>query len=202
MPKYKDLTNQTFNRLTVLKFAYIKNGKTYWECKCRCGKVVVVRADSLQDETIKSCGCLRNEIRKSIFKKHGFCGTKIYKKWEDMEARCTNPNNKRFKDYGGRGIVICEEWLKDFMNFYNWAINNGYKEDLTIDRIDVNGNYEPSNCRWVTQKEQMRNKRDNHLIKYNGETHCVSEWLQILGIKSRTVANKLYAGYPLENFIK
>ena len=133
--------------------------------------------------------------------KHGFCGTKIYKKWEDMKARCNNPNNKRFKDYGGRGIKICDEWLADFMNFYNWAICNGYKEGLTIERIDNNGNYEPSNCKWITRAEQMKNTRNCHYIEYNGETHCISEWLKILGITSRSIANKLYKGYPIEKLI-
>lgn len=111
------------------------------------------------------------------FIKHGFCGTKIYKKWEDMKSRCNNPNNKRYKDYGGRGIKICNEWLSDFMNFYNWAINNGYKEGLSIERINNDGNYEPSNCKWITRAEQMRNTRNCHYIEYKGETHCISEWL-------------------------
>ena len=197
MAKYKDLTNKHFNKLTAIKFAYIKNGKTYWECECECGNKKIVRADSLQNGTIKSCGCARNNPRS-----HGFCGTKIYKRWEDMKARCLNHNNKHYKDYGGRGITICQEWLSDFMNFYNWAINNGYSDSLSIDRIDVNGNYEPSNCRWVTMKNQMRNTRLTHYIEYNGEKHCVSEWLEILGITNRSVANKLYAGYPLEKIIK
>lgn len=197
MPKYKDLTNQHFNKLTAIKLAYIKNGKTYWECKCECGNTAIVRSDSFQDGSIKSCGCAKHNA-----KTHGFCGTKIYKRWEDMKSRCLNPNNKRFKDYGGRGIKIHQEWLDDFMNFYNWAMANGYDDKLSIDRIDVNGNYEPSNCRWVTQKIQMRNTRVNHLISYKGQTHCVVEWMQILGLKSRSIANKLYAGYPIEKLIQ
>ena len=133
--------------------------------------------------------------------KHGFCGTKIYKKWEDMKSRCNNPNNRRYKDYGGRGIKICAEWLADFMNFYNWANANGYEDNLTIDRIDNNGNYEPSNCRWVTMAEQMKNTRNCRYLEYKGEKHCVMEWVRILGITKRSIANKLYKGFPLEKII-
>lgn len=194
----KDLTGEKFNRLKVLKFAYKKNGRGYWECQCDCGNITFVRSDSLQNGAIKSCGCLHNEISGNRFRKHGLCKTKIYKKWEGMKARCLNPNNTRYKDYGGRNITICQEWLDDFMNFYNWAINNGYKDGLTIERINNDGNYEPSNCKWITKEEQMKNTRNCHYIEYNGETHCVSEWLKILGITSRSIANKLYKGYPIE----
>lgn len=133
--------------------------------------------------------------------KHGFCGTKIYKKWEDMKSRCNNPNNRRYKDYGGRGIKICTEWLADFMNFYNWAINNGYQENLSLERINNNGNYEPNNCKWITMAEQMKNTRNCHYIEYKGEKHCVMEWVRKLGITKRSIANKLYKGFPLEEII-
>jgi hypothetical protein len=113
----KDLTNKKFNRLKVLKLAYIKNNRAFWECECECGNIKVVRSDNLQKGTIKSCGCLHSEISGKRFYRHGFCGTKIYKCWESMKARCTNLKTPGYKDYGGRGITICDEWFNDFMNF-------------------------------------------------------------------------------------
>ena len=110
--------------------------------------------------------------------RHGMWGTSIYARWKHIKARCYNSNGKQYKDYGGRGIRVCDEWLENFEPFYEWAINNGYREDLTIDRIDVNGDYEPSNCRWVTAKAQQNNKRSNHFITYNNETHTLTEWAE------------------------
>lgn len=124
--------------------------------------------------------------------KHGKCGTSIYRRYNHMKDRCYNKNNKDYKDYGGRGITICKEWLDDFMTFYDWSTSNGYNDTLTIDRIDVNGNYEPNNCRWVDMKQQSRNRRSNRLFTINGETRCLMEWCEILGLKYKTVATRIY----------
>ena len=116
-----------------------------------------------------------------------------------MIQRCENENIERYDIYGGRGIEVCKEWKEDFLNFYNWAINNGYKDNLSIDRIDVNGNYEPNNCRWATAKEQARNMRTNVNLTYNGETHCISEWAEITGIKASTIRYRIkIAGWSVE----
>lgn len=112
-----------------------------------------------------------------------------------MKSRCYNKNDKRYKDYGGRGIIVCDEWLdkeNGFMNFYQWAMASGYKDNLTIDRIDNNGNYKPNNCRWATDKEQSRNRRSNHLIKYKNETHCIAEWAEKLNIKQTVLIQRIY----------
>ena len=125
-------------------------------------------------------------------KKHGMNGTRLHNIWKSMKHRCHSPKYKEFKNYGGRGIAVCEEWQKDFLTFYHWAIANGYNETLTIDRIDVNGNYEPNNCRWATQKEQQNNRSNNRLIAYNGETHTISEWAEIKNINVTVLWQRLY----------
>lgn len=118
--------------------------------------------------------------------------TRIYSIYKGMKDRCRYKTNDNYERYGGRGIRVCEEWLADYMNFYNWAINNGYKEGLTLDRIDSNKNYEPDNCRWATYKEQANNTRRNNFITYNGETHTLTEWAEKLGIKRSTLTTRIH----------
>ena len=118
-----------------------------------------------------------------------------------MKARCYNANNPYYYNYGGRGISICDEWLNDFSSFYNWAVNNGYKDTLFIDRINNNGNYEPSNCRWVTPKENSNNKRNNIYIAYKGETHTMSQWAEILQMSESTLRNRMYRNLTFEEAI-
>ena len=119
-----------------------------------------------------------------------------------MKSRCYNKTDPTYKYYGARSITICQEWLDDFMNFYNWAMDNGYKENLTIDRIDVNGNYEPSNCRWTTNTEQQRNRTDNRYLTINGETHCLKEWCEILNVDYRKVCHRIYYNWPIEQALE
>ena len=123
---------------------------------------------------------------------HGKSNTRLYYIYKHILARCFNKNDKRYRNYGGRGITICEEWKKDFMNFYNWALNNGYKDNLTIDRIDVNGNYEPLNCKWSTIAEQNNNTTRTICITHNGETHTISQWAKKIGISYGTFARRIY----------
>lgn len=127
--------------------------------------------------------------------KHGLWNTRIYRIWQRMKTRCYNKNFQHFKDYGGRGIKVCDEWLNDFMAFYKWAVDNGYNDNLTIDRIDVNGNYEPNNCRWLTNDEQQNNKRNNILLTYNGKTQTITQWANELGIKRSQIQYRYYRGY-------
>lgn len=115
-----------------------------------------------------------------------------------MKARCYNVTGERYNDYGGRGIAVCGEWLDSFQTFHDWAIENGYKENLTIDRIDVNGNYEPDNCRWTTSKQQQRNTRSNRVYTINGETHCLMEWCELLNLSYNSMVARLNRGWPIE----
>ena len=142
---------------------------------------------------IKSCGCLL----KDVITKHGKNNTRLYKCWCHIKARCYNVTNNHYQYYGGRGIAMCNEWRDDFMSFYNWSMANGYNDTLTIDRIDVNGNYEPNNCRWVTTKQQNRNTRRNRYFTINGVTKCIGEWCEIYNINYDTVWSRLRRGWNI-----
>lgn len=165
MPKIIDLQGEHYGRLTVIGEANRADDprNRYWLCLCDCGRKSVVRSSSLRNGRTRSCGCHPNikskTGRNSPKYKHGLSGQRIYTIWQGMKQRCSNPRATEYAAYGGRGISVCDEWQHDVRAFYEWAIANGYSDDLTIDRIDVNGNYCPTNCRWITQKEQYSNMR-------------------------------------------
>lgn len=134
----------------------------------------------------------------------GMSNTRIYRCWDRMKHRCYNSKNKDYRHYGGRGIKVCDEWLDDtwgFTNFYYWAMNNGYSDNLTIDRIDVNGNYEPLNCRWATIIEQRNNMRSNVVLTYKGETHNLKQWSKILGLNYRTLCLRYERGWSVDTIL-
>lgn len=196
--KALDLKGKKFNNLTVLEKTKNKGEKVLWKCQCACGKITFVTTCNLRGDKVKSCGCLKNQNLISRNTKHNQRHTKLYEVWKSIKQRCLNPNNRYFKNYGGRGITICKEWKDDFINFYNWSIENGYKENLTIDRIDNNGNYDPSNCRWTNRYIQANNTRNNHYIFFNNENLTISQWAKKLNISYHTLFLRLKNGWSIE----
>ena len=173
MTKALNLLGQNFGRLTVIeRVANDKKGDSCWLCKCECGNETIVKGYRLKNGHTRSCGCAKRKFDYSqpLYK------SRIYRCYRDMLNRCINQNIVNYKNYGGRGIIVCQEWQDDFMSFYNWSVANGYTNDLTIDRIDNNKGYSPDNCRWATRKEQCNNFRKNTFITYNNETKTISEW--------------------------
>lgn len=189
MNKAIDMTGKVFGKLKVVERAGSSHdGRALWKCKClNCGKVIVATGRALRSGDKKSCGCLVKEVNSNLHKTHGKTGSRLYRIWSGMKDRCLNKSLKDYKNYGGRGISVCSEWLNNFEVFNKWAMENGYQENLTIDRINVNGNYEPNNCRWVTQKEQANNTRFNVYITYEGRTQTMKMWCEEFGINYWTV---------------
>ena len=159
--KMVDITGEKYGRLTAIRPTEKRqNGKVVWLCECECGNETLVTSNRLRSGNTSSCGCLYTETRKGKLK-HGGVGTRLYRIWKAMHTRCNNKNAKGYEYYGGRGIIICNEWIGEhgFENFSKWAKQAGYKDNLTLDRINPNSNYYPENCEWITQAEQNRNTR-------------------------------------------
>jgi len=202
MGKIIDLTGKRFGKLTVIK--RIKSSiepsgrkRVRWLCKCDCGNITYSSGDNLRENKSLSCGCERKNTLKEIRTTHSMTGTRIYNIWGHMIQRCNNPKNKHYKEYGERGINICSKWL-NFQNFYK-DMGKSYKEhckkygekDTTIDRVSVNGNYEPSNCRWATRKTQSNNTRANHFITYNNETLTMAQMAEKYNLPKGTLSSRL-----------
>lgn len=192
---FRDLTNMNFGRLRVIGLSHFSHGGAMWICQCSCGNKKVVRGSHLTAGDIKSCGCLRKEVLNKTT--HGSSYSRLYNIWASIKKRCENKNNKDFYRYGGRGIKLFSNWHQ-FESFRDWALTNGYNDNLTIDRIDTNKNYEPSNCRWVTAKDQAQNRRSNKFITFNGKTLCLSEWGRQLGINPNVIGQRLKRGWTIE----
>lgn len=201
MGRLVDLTGRKFDRLTVLSRGKNSNtGCARWVCRCDCGKTVVVLGGSLTGGKTHSCGCYRNENSANKATKHGKHELKIYGVWSSMKGRCFCESNKSYKNYGGRGITVCDEWM-EFQGFYEWSLTSGYSEGLTIERIDVNGDYCPENCKWATRLEQAHNKRNNKFIEYNGEKKCYSEWAHELGGTDGLVSQRIKKGWEVKDAV-
>lgn len=147
---------------------------------------------------MKNVKLARNGVQNGNYK-HGLRYTRLYRIWLQMKNRCFNSKTSRYSDYGGRGITVCDEWKDDFKAFYDWSISHGYADDLTIDRIENDGDYSPDNCRWATTYEQANNSRHCHYIEYKGEVHSLSEWSRILGVSSHLLSNRINVyGWSIE----
>lgn len=194
MGKFIDLTGQKFGRLTVIERAENKHNNSAWLCKCECGALCVVQSCSLRSGRTKSCGCFQKEQITKILEIHGQAKgnhTRLYNIYHGIKKRCYKKDEKSFNRYGGKGITMCNEWLNDFQSFYDWAMSNGYADNLTIDRIDNSKGYFPDNCRWVTYKVQNNNTSRNHLITYNGKTQTMAQWAFEMGINYDTLRARI-----------
>lgn len=201
----ENLIGQKFGRLTVVGLAgRDKHGNALWDCKCDCGnlKKNPTRGFDLKSGITSSCGCAFRESE--YYKKtyHGHSKERIYKEYKSMRMRCFRSSWEGYQNYGGRGITVCEEWKNNFMAFYEWAMSNGYNDALSLDRIDVNGNYEPSNCRWVSIKAQMNNKRNSRRVDVRGETLTVIECAEKYNINEYTLRSRIRRGYTGEDLIR
>ena len=180
--------------------------QTYWLCRCECGRAVTITTGALRSGATKSCGCLWAEKIRTIGTKHGHTSgmnrPRLYGVWSMIKQRCLNPKNKKYKYYGARGITICEEWAHDYQAFYEWAINNGYELGLEIERKNNDGNYCPSNCTWVTHKEQERNQRANHLITINGQTQVLAVWSEQSGISRSKIMSRIKRGWGNDRLLE
>lgn len=202
-----DFTPETFGRLTTIgpKFAIPFNNKGHYRwfqvCECECGAVKIFNRYHLASGRSKSCGCLRKELASKYFCKHGKKATLEYGIWVAMRQRCDNSLNQRYPDYGGRGISVHPDWNNTengFQNFYDYMGPRPSPEHSIDRHPDPNGNYEPGNVRWATQKEQQRNKRNNHMVTHKGKTQCVAAWAEETGISRETIKNRLASGWTAE----
>lgn len=203
---FQDITFQKFGKLTAIKCLgkskTTSGNDTYWLCKCECGNFAKTTITKLKSGHTRSCGCLkkRNESDNYIAKSK----TRLYRIWIGMKTRCFNVKAGNYKYYGAKGVTICKEWVGDdgFENFKKWSLENGYKDGLTIDRIDNEKEYSPDNCRWVTMKEQARNTSQVKMIEYNGENKSVPDWAESIGISAELLKKRIRDGWSIEKCIK
>lgn len=204
-----DITGQKFGKLTAIKKVGSDGHSSLWLCRCECGNEKIVTLPHLRQST-KSCGCLSKEVARLNGEKskigersrvHGDFGKPLYGVWAAMKRRCNNPNSCYYKEYGGRGIRVCADWL-EYIPFKEWSLNNGYQNGLSIDRIDSNGNYEPANCRWTTMKKQQNNRRNNIRLLYKGKSYTPLEITELTGLRPRTIRGRLERGWSIDEIIE
>lgn len=209
MSRLIDLTGRRFGKLVVLERSGSRSNNACWLCQCDCGNRKVVCGVELRRGEAKSCGCLQKETVRAVMTTHGHNKNKkrerLYGVWSGMLTRTRNPKSDNYKYYGGRGISVCEQW-RDYEVFREWALRTGYDEaakhgDCTLDRIDCNGDYCPENCRWVSHKEQVNNQRSNKMITYNGESHNLRQWADILNINYSTFKKYIHKQMSMDEII-
>lgn len=202
MGKMRDLSGQRFGRLTVIEpCGTTGHGEIKWRCICDCGNEHMASRGSLVGGKVSSCGCLRREqageIRAYVKPKHGGSNTRLYRIWRNMKSRCNCPTASKYHLYGGKGVRVCEAWIS-FGPFRDWAMSNGYADDLTIDRLDSNGDYYPENCRWVTSKVQGNNTSQNHKIEYDGRVQTLSQWADDLSLPYKVLSERIRRRWPIK----
>lgn len=211
--RFKDISDMEFGYWKVLEYAgsrkHKNSSEAMWKCRCKCGTIAVVSGQSLRNGSSKSCGCWNKEVQKERLTqmnkdcaKHGGYGTRLYNIWHGMKERCCNTNSPAYKKYGAKGITICDEWKDDFAEFRKWALNNGYRDDLSIDRKDGTKGYSPDNCRWATSKEQCNNLSTNILITHNGKTQTAMQWSEETGLSYRIIVDRYHKNMPPEKILE
>lgn len=200
MSKLIDITGNRYGRLVVLEKAKTeKNGVAIWKCLCDCGNITYVRGSNLKWGAVKSCGCLRKLSRTAT---HKMSKTRLYHTWASIKSRCYYAGHKSYNNYGGRGITMCDEWANSSEAFIKWALSSGYADDMTIERIDVNGNYTPENCKWIPAKDQAKNRRSCRVYTYNGKTQNLTNWCNELQLPYKNIHNRLVKlGWSFERAI-
>ena len=188
----KDEAGNVYGRLTVLQFHGIKSGQAYWTCQCECGHIAVVAGRSMRNGDTRSCGCLRRERLTT----HGQTDSPLYVVWKNMKSRCLKDFDKDYPRYGARGIAVIAEWM-DFEAFQHWAVSAGYNGTLQLERVDNDGNYCPSNCRWATAGEQANNRRSNVVITHDGISLTAAQWSRRLGGERHLVSHRLKRGWTI-----
>lgn len=194
MPKRLDLTGKVFGKWKAIKFSHLNKTKAaYWKVECECGVIGIVRTSALTDGSSTSCGCVAGELISKSRTTHGSTSSPEYHAWRGLKKRCLLEDNASYIHYGARGIKVCKEWLNSFETFLN---DMGLKPTPkhTIERIDVNGNYEKSNCKWATWQEQQRNRRNNRLVEWGGKIKCISDWAEELGVNRSALSYRLING--------
>lgn len=186
----KDLTGKKFGMLTVVEFVEVRNNYAYWRCVCDCGNEKTVRGSNLISGQVRSCGCL-NRNNHII---HRESKSRLYVIWAGIKQRCENANRRDYQNYGGRGIKLCNEW-HEYVAFRDWALANGYNDSKSIERIDNDGDYSPSNCRWDDYDAQMNNKRNSFTLSINGETKTAAEWSRVSGIPADRIRKRKRKGW-------
>lgn len=198
--KILDITGRKFGMLTALRFSDRKNGSTYWIFLCDCGKEKRIISRNVITDNVKSCGCHKKEFLRNIATTHGMSKTHIYSVWRSMKSRCIKPSHISYINYGGRGIKVCDRWIKSFKNFFE-DMGSTYRKGLEIERINNNGNYEPDNCKWATEKEQGNNKRSNVILNHNGRKMTIKQWSEFLNINEATLYRRYYQKWPVNRLL-
>lgn len=197
---FVDITGERFGKLVAREnIGSNHKGKALWKCDCDCGAECIVEGTQLRSGKTKSCGCLVRDTMRRIATVHGMSKSRIYVIYRCMIQRCYDVNYTGYIKYGARGITVCEQWRSSFESFYDWAINNGYDDTLTIDRIDNDKGYSPDNCRWATNRVQANNRRSNIIITANGETHTLKEWSDISGIGYSCLSYRWHSGWDIRD---